>query len=301
MRLTAVFPTSEIGTDIEVINSWATGVEQLGYSGIVVYDHVLGAVHADREPPLWGPYDESVPFHEPLTLLAYLAAITERVELATGVLVLPQRQTALVAKQAAQVDLLSRGRLRLGVGVGWNHVEYDSLGVPFAERGARLDEQIEVLRRLWADDVVDHAGRFHRIDRAGILPRPGRPIPIWMGGFTVPAFRRAARTGDGFILSPTTPDRARVALDSLRTQLTVAGRDPAGFPIEIGCAWDAGSPRARESIEMACAEGVSQLALNTMVGTRRWRGEAAVEPLGEVSRHLDALASFADLAREVIS
>src|SRR5262249_52891598 len=157
----------------------------------------LGAVHEDRIPPLWGPYDENDPFHDPFVLFAYLAGRTERLAFVTGVLVLPQRQTALVAKQAADLALLSGDRFRLGVGVGWNPVEYTGLGQDFATRGLRLDEQIGLLRRLWGEPVVSFEGRFDAIDRAGTVPRPRRLIPIWLGGWVEAALRRAARLGDG--------------------------------------------------------------------------------------------------------
>ena len=198
-----------------------------------MYDHVLGAVHAGRTPPLPGPYTERDAFHEPFVLYGYLAAVTQRIELCTGVIILPQRQTALVAKQAAEVDLLSGGRLRLGVGTGWNFVEYASLGVPFDDRGARLSEQIELLRRLWREPVLDYTGRFHRIERAGILPRPRRDIPIWLGGFTPVAVRRAAKVGDGMLFG-TYPSRMR-GLHALALQeLDKLGRDRASFGAEAG-------------------------------------------------------------------
>jgi probable F420-dependent oxidoreductase len=214
-----------------VIRDWVQTAEGLGYDHVVAYDHVLGAVHEGRTPPLTGPYTEKDPFHEPLVLFGWLAALTSRIELATGVLVLPQRQTALVAKQAAELSLLSGGRLRLGVGTGWNPVEYESLGTSFADRGARFDEQIELLRRLCREPVVDFAGSHHRVDRAGLLPRPAADIPIWMGGFTKVALRRAARLGDGFLFG-TTPKRMVGMLARLRDELGKHDRDPAAFGAE---------------------------------------------------------------------
>ena len=183
MHFGAVFPTTQIGTDPATIRDFAQTAEGLGYRRLLAYDHVLGAVHAGRNPPLPGPYTENDPFHEPLVLLGFLAACTSTIELEVAVLVLPQRPTALVAKQAAEVDVLSGGRMVLAVGTGWNHVEYQSLGAPFADRGRRLDEQVDVLRRLWREPVVDFEGAFHRIDRAGLAPRPVRgDIPLWFGG-----------------------------------------------------------------------------------------------------------------------
>jgi probable F420-dependent oxidoreductase len=220
--------------------------EGLGFDHIVAYDHVLGAVHAGRTPPLPGPYTERDAFHEPFVLFGYLAAATTRLELCTGVIILPQRQTALVAKQAAELQLLSQGRLRLGVGTGWNFVEYESLGVPFDDRGKRLDEQIELLRRLWREPVIDFSGRFHRVDRAGILPRPRRDIPIWLGGFTPVAIRRAARTGDGMLFG-TYPSRMRQLQQLAQQELAKTGRDPASFGSEaVVDASDAPETWARE-------------------------------------------------------
>ena len=194
MELGLIFPTAEIGTDLTIIRDYVQAAEDLGYAHIMAYDHVVGAVHEGRDPPLNGPYTQHDPFHEPLTLLAYIAAITKRVRLATGVMILPQRQTVLVAKQVAQLDLLSGGRMIFGVGTGWNPVEYESLGMSFKDRGAVLDEQIELLRKLWSESLVDFTGRFHRVDRAGINPLPPRQIPIWMGGFGSFSRPRSAST-----------------------------------------------------------------------------------------------------------
>ena len=178
---------------------FGNAVEELGFDHILAYDHVLGAVHADRTPQLTGPYTEQDPFHDPFVMFAYLAGITERIHFTTGILILPQRPTALVARQATDVDLLSGGRLRLGVGIGWNYVEYEALGQDFHTRGARQEEQIELLRRLFTEPVVDFSGRFDRIDRASLVPKPTRSIPIWLGGSGEKAFDRAARLADGFL------------------------------------------------------------------------------------------------------
>jgi probable F420-dependent oxidoreductase len=199
LRIGAVYPQIELGGDPAAVRQIGTGIEELGFDHLLAYEHVLGAVHADRTPPLTGPYTEHDPFHDPLVMFAYLAGITRRIQFATGILVLPQRQTALVARQAADVDLLSGGRLRLGVGVGWNYVEYEALGEDFRTRGARQEEQIGLLRRLFTEPVVDFAGRFDRIDRAALVPKPARSVPIWLGGSSDAAFERAARLADGFI------------------------------------------------------------------------------------------------------
>jgi alkanesulfonate monooxygenase SsuD/methylene tetrahydromethanopterin reductase-like flavin-dependent oxidoreductase (luciferase family) len=180
MKAGVVYPQTELGGDPGAVKAFAQAAEDLGYDHIVIYDHVLGAVHAGREPKLTGPYQENDPFHEPLVTYAYLAGVTKKLELVTGVIILPQRQTALFAKQAADVDLFSEGRLRLGVGVGWNWVEYDGLEMSrhFRRRGKRQEQQIALIRKLWEQPVVEHEDTDHRIDRAGILPRPKRQIPI---------------------------------------------------------------------------------------------------------------------------
>jgi probable F420-dependent oxidoreductase len=199
MKVGAVYPSTELGGDVEALERFAVAIEAMGYDHLVLYDHVLGATHARRDPPLIGPYTEKDPFHDPLVAFSFLAGLTRRIELVTGILILPQRQTVLVARQAADVALLSRGRLRLGVGIGWNPVEYDALGEDFHRRGRKFDEQIPYLRRLWREELIDFAGNFHRIDRANLMPRPSAPIPIYCGGLSEPAYRRAAKLADGFI------------------------------------------------------------------------------------------------------
>lgn len=201
MRFNAVYPQTELSGDPDAVKRIGLAIEALGYDGFVAYDHVVGAVHADREPPLWGPYTENDPFHDPFVIFAYLAGITEHIEFATGVLILPQRQTMLVAKQSADLDLLSGGRFRLGVGVGWNYVEYDALGEDFSTRGRRADEQISVLRDLWRGEVTSYDGEFDSLDRGVLIPSPQRQIPIWVGGFSPAAFRRGVTMGDGFMFA----------------------------------------------------------------------------------------------------
>jgi probable F420-dependent oxidoreductase len=232
MRIGAVYPQHETNGDPSAVRTIGEAVEALGYDALLMYDHVLGAEHADREPPLWGPYTESDSFHDPLVAFGYLAAVTTRIELATGVLILPQRQTALVARQAADVDLLSGGRLRLGVGAGWNWVEYEALGEDFATRGQRLTEQIEVLRRLWAEPLVTFHGRFHDLERCCINPRPTRSIPIYAGGFSDAAFRRAAALCDGFTFAGDVDD-AVTGMAQVRHHLAESGRGDAGFAFEL--------------------------------------------------------------------
>jgi probable F420-dependent oxidoreductase len=232
MQIGAVYPQIELRGDPRAVRRLGLAVEELGFDYLLAYDHVLGAVHADRTPPLTGPYTEHDPFHDPFVMFAYLAAITERLQFATGILILPQRQTALVARQAADLDLLSGGRLRLGVGIGWNHVEYEALGQQFRTRGARQEEQIALLRQLFTEDVVDFSGRFDRIDRAALVPRPARPIPIWLGGSSEATYDRAARLADGFIFIGGDIDRTIDAWKRLRDRVRSLGRSVEEFGAE---------------------------------------------------------------------
>ena len=295
MDFGVVFPTTEIGNDPVAIRDYAQAAEELGYAYVMAYDHVLGVDHDNREPKLWGPYTQHHPFHEPFVLFGFLAGVTTRLQFETAVIILPQRQTALVAKQAAEVDVLSGGRLRLGIGTGWNHVEYASLGVPWEKRGARFDEQIDVLRQLWAEPVIDFDGRFHRIERAGISPQPGsRRIPIWFGGFSDVALRRAARTGDGFTFG----GAGRQAADQterLRGLLTDAGRDASTFPIEWSTAWGLGVEALSRSVARARELNVSHFSVNTMSSTAAWAGVPEVR-LATVADHIAAIERF---SREV--
>lgn len=201
MKIGLIYPQIELGGDPQAVRDVGRATADLGYSHLMAYDHPLGAVHADREPKLTGPYTEKHPFHDPLVMFAYLAGLLPTLEFVSGVLVMPQRQTALVARQVADLDLLSGERFTLGAGVGWNWVEYQTLGSDFHTRGARLEEQVNLLRELWSGNVVDFTGRFHRVDRAVINPPPRRQVPIFLGGFADVAFRRAARIADGFIFA----------------------------------------------------------------------------------------------------
>lgn len=229
MLLNALFPTRDIGTDPAKIRDWAQAAEALGYHCIEVADHVFGAApRGDWKPT----YSEQDPFHETFTTMAFLAAVTKTIKLCSGVLILPQRQTGVVAKQAAEVDILSGGRLRLGVGVGWNHVEYEALDMDWKTRGARQSEQIEVMRRLWTEDLVSFEGRFHKLESVNLLPVPvQRPIPIWFGGSSDAVIKRAARIGDGY-MPIMTPEVAEPKIAMLREHLKTFGRDPAKFGLE---------------------------------------------------------------------
>jgi probable F420-dependent oxidoreductase len=264
VRIGAVFPQTEIGNDPAAIRDWAQAVEGLGYRHVLAYDHVLGAGVDTRAG--WSGYSIDDPFHEIFVLFGYLAAVTNTVELVTGVLVLPQRQTALVAKQTAEVDVLSGGRLRLGVGVGWNYVEYEALGESFTNRGARSEEQVAVLRQLWADRLVTYTGRWHHIDNAGIDPRPPRgTIPIWFGGNAEAALRRVGQLGDGWFPQRPPDQVARDMLERVRGYAREAGRDPAqiGFEPRLSLA----QVPEREWAEFATGWrelGATHLCVNTM-------------------------------------
>ena len=230
MQLNAMFPTRDIGTDPAKIRDWAQAAEDLGFAYIEVPDHVFGATARDGWTPL---YNEKDPFHETFVMLGFLVAVTTHIRLSSGVLIAPQRQTGVIAKQAAEADLLSRGRLRLGIGVGWNHVEYEALGEDWKTRGARQAEQVEVLRRLWSEDLVTFNGRFHALKEVNIVPPPvQRPIPIWFGGVSEAVVIRAARLGDGWMPIIAPDEKAEQKLALLREEMKKHGRDPAKFGVE---------------------------------------------------------------------
>jgi probable F420-dependent oxidoreductase len=296
MQLGAVFPTNEIGNDLGAIREWVQTAEGLGYHSIIAYDHVLGAEHTDREPPLWGPYTERDPFHEPMVLFGWMAALTSRIQLLTGVIVAPQRQTALLAKQAIQIDRLSEGRLILGVATGWNSVEYEALGTDFASRGARLDEQIEVMRHLFRERIVDFDGAYHRIDRAGLLPEPVRDIPIWLGGGSPPSLRRAARYGDGFIFG-SAGKRTHAMLSALSAELTAVARSLDGFPTMEIVDHASGPDAWRSEADAWAALGGTHVAVQTMDIIYRWRGGVA-NGFTTSAEHINALETFATELRE---
>ena len=264
MQIGAVFPQTEIGPAVADVRRYAQRVEELGYAHVLAYDHVLGA-DPEAHRPWNGPYDVHTTFHEPFVLFGYIAAITT-LEVVTGVIILPQRQTALVAKQAAEVDLLAEGRFRLGVGLGWNAVEYEALDKDFTNRGARMDEQIPLLQRLFAEPAVTHDGRYEKVTAAGLAPLPvQRPIPIWIGGQSDPAYRRAGRLADGWF--PQVPpgerlDAAKAVVDAAAEQ---AGRDPASLGMEGRVSWtDAGVTKLVDQAGRWRDAGATHLSVNTM-------------------------------------
>jgi probable F420-dependent oxidoreductase len=264
VRIGVVFPQTELGGDVGAVRAYGQGVEALGYRHLLAYDHVLGA-DPEAHAPWRGPYTVATTFHEPFVMFGYLAGATT-LELVTGIIILPQRQTALVAKQAAEVDLLSEGRFRLGVGLGWNAVEYEALGQPFDRRGRRLSEQIGLLRRLWTEPVVSHRGDFDTITAAGLAPLPvQRPIPVWIGGSSDAAYRRIGRLADGWFpqVAPGPDlDHARaVVADAAEA----AGRDPATLGLEGRVTWNPEDPaRFERQVGKWRDAGASHLAINTM-------------------------------------
>ncbi len=231
VQVGVVFPTYEIGSDPVLIRDFAQSAEDLGFSHLVFYDHVLGADPADRPGGWRGPHDKDNAFHEPLTTIAYMAGMTKRIGFFTAVLVLPQRQAPLVAKQAAQIEIMAPGRLRLGVGVGWNAVEYEGMGADFHTRGKYIEEQIALMRALWADEVVDFKGRWHTVDRAGLNPMPPNPVPIWFGGTSDAVLKRAARIGDGWV--PIGRQHYGEMREEIAREMRAAGRDPSTFGVEV--------------------------------------------------------------------
>ncbi len=262
-RSGVTFPQTEIGADPAAIRDYVQAVEQLGYGHVVVFDHVLGADTAHR--PGWQGYTHRQMFHEPFVLFGYLAALT-KLEMVPAVIILPQRQTALVAKQAAEVDILSGGKLRLGVGVGWNPVEYEALGMNFHTRGRVVEEQIEVMRLLWSQEVITYKGRVHTITEAGLNPLPlQRSIPVWLGGRTDALLRRVARLGDGWFPQGLPDEPMRVTLDLLRGYIRETGRDPAVVGIEARMNANSGDlDEWVRQTEAWRALGATHISINTM-------------------------------------
>lgn len=284
MRVGVVFPQTELGGDVGAVRAYGEAIEGLGYTHLLAYDHVVGAdpaVHAGWN----GPYDITTTFHEPFVVFGYLAAVTS-VELVTGIIILPQRQTALVAKQATEVDLLTQGRFRLGVGLGWNPVEYEALGKSFRDRGRRLDHQIELLRRLFTEASVTYEGPHERVTGAGLAPLPvQRPIPIWIGAASEPAYRRVGRLADGWFPQVRPGGDLDRALELIAEGAASVGRDPATIGMEGRVTWDPVDPdRFARQVGRWRGTAATHLTINTM-GT----GQEGVDD------HVAALAAVADL------
>jgi probable F420-dependent oxidoreductase len=284
MKIGVVFPQTELGGDVGAVRAYGETVGGLGFSHLLAYDHVVGADPTVHEG--WaGPYDSTSTFHEPFVMFGFLAAITT-VELVTGIIILPQRQTALVAKQATEVDLLTEGRFRLGIGVGWNPVEYEALGKSFADRGQRMSEQIGLLRQLWTEPWVTFAGMHEQVTGAGLAPRPiQQPIPIWIGGSSTPAYRRVGQLADGWFPQVRPGPSLDAALETIAAAAEEAGRDPATIGMEGRVTWDATDPdRFARQVERWADAGASHLTVDTMYSG-----------LTSVADHLGALTAAAAL------
>ena len=282
MKIGVVFPQTEIGADPGAARDFAQAAESLGYDHILAFDHVLGANIANR-PDWQGPYTHEDSFHEPFVLFGYLAALTRTIGLVTGIIILPQRQAALVAKQAAVLDVLSGGRLRFGIGIGWNDVEFEALGENFHDRGRRSEEQVEVMRALWTQPQVSFKGKWHTISDAGINPRPvQQPLPLWFGGHAEPVLRRIARLGDGWFPLSSVGGDVGARIEQLRGYAREAGRDPDDIGIE---SWVAIADRSPEQwIEHVAtwkSAGATHISVNTMRAG-----------LATPDAHIDAITRF---------
>ena len=273
MRIGAVFSQADSGTDPDAIRQFALDAEGAGFEHLLVYDHVLGASPERLGTGPFGsfphaPYTSEHTFHEILVLISHLTALTTRMSFVTSVLVLPQRQTAVVAKQVATIDLLSGGRIRLAVGVGWNAAEYEGLGVNFADRTALLEEQMDVLRMLWTQPIVDFDGRFHKLNGVGINPLPTHTIPLMIGsGAADPVLRRVVRKADGWmplLIPGLDPTDIATAVAKLHQFCEEVGRDPKSLPIHgrvyIGPGWQATFEQAIELGFADCSIGFNRLA-----------------------------------------
>lgn len=284
MKIGVIFPQIEFGNDTTAIRDYAQTAEALGYTHILAYDHILGA-NPDRSEPWQGPYTYKDPFHEPFLLFSYMAALTQIIEFVTGILILPQRETALVAKQAAELDVLSNGRFRLGIGNGWNKVEYISQNQNFHTRGKRIEEQVDVLRQLWQNDLITYQGQWHHIPDAGLNPLPvQQPIPIWFGGHADAVLQRIGRLGDGWFPNYKTAESAQPSLDKLDTYLAENGRSRADIGIEAKIHYGAGNPETwQQLITDWHSAGITHITLNTMY-------------LGfdTPTKHIQAIRQFAD-------
>jgi probable F420-dependent oxidoreductase len=289
MEYGIVLPHHEIGTDPQAIKTFAQGAEALGATHLLIYDHVMGA--DPNRPGGWKnrPYDKDVRFHEPLTTFAFIAAVTTRINLMTAVLILPQRQTVLVAKQAAEVAILSGGRFRLGVGTGWNRIEYEALNEDFGTRGKRQTEQVDLLRKLWREDSLTYGGKWHTVTAASINPRPEQTIPIWFGGGAPALLKRCAELGDGWIpiMGPT--PAAADALRTIKTHREAAGLKWAGFGIQAQAQFAGGDPqRWRTHAEKWRDIGATHIAVATHNAD-----------LGSVDAHLQAAANYLASVRDI--
>jgi probable F420-dependent oxidoreductase len=285
MEIGAVFPHNEIGTDPQAIKDYAQGVEELGITHLLIYDHVLGA-DRDRPGGFEGPYDKDFAFHEPFTTFAFIAAVTQKLDMITTVMILPQRQTVLAAKQAAELAILSNNRFKLGVGVGWNAVEYVGLNENFRDRGKRQAEQVELMRLLWDNEVLEYKGSYHEIDKASINPRPSKPVPIWFGGGAPQLIQRCAELGDGWIPLMGPNEKAKAMLDEIRHQRINKGLSWDDFGVQAQAQYAGGNPELWAKHAAKWRElGASHLAIATHNA-----GETNVQGhLNRIQEYLDSV------------
>jgi probable F420-dependent oxidoreductase len=288
MKIGAVLPHNEIGTDPGALRAYAQGLDEMGISNLLIYDHVLGA-DPDRPGGFKGAYDKDVAFHEPLTTFAFIAAITTRLNMMSAVMILPQRQAALVAKQAAEVAILSGNRFQLGVGIGWNKVEYQALEIPFRRRGDRLGEQVDLMRKLWTEDSLSFEGEFHTVDLASINPRPTELIPVWFGGSAPGAIERCAVMGNGWIPLGSPNDSSRDRIEAIRQHRAAVGLTMDDFGIQAQAQYAGGDPdRWRSHAEKWRDLGCTHLAIATQNA-----GPTDVDGhLSRIGEYLDAITDL---------
>jgi probable F420-dependent oxidoreductase len=296
MQLGALIPLTDIGADLAAVREYAQTLETLGYDFLEAPDHVLGVNVASR--PDWDTSRNTSAdvFHDPFVLFGFLSACTTRLGFSTGVLILPQRQTVMVAKQAASLAVLCGGRFRLGVGVGWNEVEFLGLNKNFRNRGRRSEEQVQVMQRLWAEPHVVFKGKWHTIDDAGINPRPpGGGIPVWFGGHHDQTLARIAKWGDGWMPNAYPPEQSTLDIfETLRTLVRQEGRDPAAVGIEVWTSCGAGSEADwRREVAFWKRAGASHVTLTTTFGRRhhhRIAGHTLADHLAALRRYREAVA-----------
>ncbi|MBI3160537.1 MAG: LLM class F420-dependent oxidoreductase [Chloroflexi bacterium] len=286
MEIGVVFPQNEIGDDPGAVRALTQAIDDLGYRHVLAYDHVLGA-NPERPEGLKGPYTHKDGFWEVFSLFAYMAALRPRLGFITGVLVLPQRQTALAAKQAATLDVLCGGRFRLGVGNGWNAVEFEALGENFKNRGRRIEEQVRLLKRLFTEELVVFEGKFHKVDDAGLKPLPvQQPIPIWFGGQHENVLRRAGELGDGWLPGFRQAADAAESLAKIRAYAEAAGREPGAIGLEPRLNYGTGDEAVwAAAIEGWRAAGATHLAFNPLGAGFR-----------QVDEHIAGMRRFAEFA-----
>ncbi|MFZ0666927.1 MAG: LLM class F420-dependent oxidoreductase [Acidimicrobiales bacterium] len=287
MNIGVVFPQTEIGPAVADVRTYATEVERMGFKHLLAYDHVVGA-DPEHYKDWDGPYDIDTQFHEPFVMFGYLAACTN-LELVTGIIIAPQRQTALIAKQAAEVDLLSNGKFRLGLGIGWNAVEYEALGQDFSTRGRRLGEQVQILRRLWTERSVSMSGRFDQITAAGLAPLPiQRPIPVWLGGSSPKAYARIGQLADGWFPMVQPGKKLDDALGIVASSATESGRDPATIKMEGRVDFRGDAEDVASRISAWGEAGASHVGISTM--------RAGLSTVTDHLRALEATAKALDLS-----